>query len=207
MKLLSAVRRKTGADRPLIHIIPRNEDRPHDHAGVHRIKKAPDHKTRGARIQSRILFFSHPDCNCRYRNSPDMPSVILLQTHSRSGRSRVTDSFTKWWSRTLPPVGTFIPPRRIPVFTCEIYSVQLHTTYYISLLPIVNTLTRLLPGDHVTSITPRRSCRDARGAKHLPNCAAALSAISSEPFAVLRDISQSSIILPLKNTEILIKQL
>ena len=140
MKLLSAVRRKTGADRPLIHIIPHNEDRPHGHAGVHRIKKAPDHKTRGARIQSRILFFSHPDCNCRYRNSHGMPSVILLQTRSRSGRSRVTDSFTKLVVADFTAGGNFHPAPKNSCFYCEICSIQLHTTYYILLLPIVNIL-------------------------------------------------------------------
>lgn len=106
MKLLSALRRKTGADRPLIH---NSKDRPHGLAGVQRIKKAPDQKTRGARIQIRILFFSHPDCNCRYRNSHAMPSVIPLQTRSRSGRSRVTDSFTKMVVADYTAGGNFHP--------------------------------------------------------------------------------------------------
>ena len=194
MKLLSAVRRKTGADRPLIHIIPHNEDRPHGHAGVHRIKKAPDLKTRGARIQSRILFFSHPDCNCRYRNSHGMPSVILLQTRSRPGQSRVTDSFTKLVVADFTAGGNFHPA---PKNSCSFFvkSAKLNFTQ-----PIIYCFCRLsihFPcffREITSSNSGRKFSRvcPVRSAALLLHSGCALCHLI-QTFAILRDISQSSI--------------
>ena len=62
-------------------------------------RNAPNHKIWGVRTLKKYAS-SH---------------IQTILSVSEFAHVRVTDSFTQRWSRTIPPVGTCTPPRRIPV--------------------------------------------------------------------------------------------